>query len=291
MKPAPFEYAAPATLDAALAALEEYGYGAKVLAGGQSLIPAMNFRLMQPPMLVDLNRIPALDYIEPTASGGLRIGGMARHSAVEHSPLVAARAPLLHEAMPHIAHPQIRNRGTIGGSLAHADPAAELPVITIALEARLRLQKRGSERWVDATEFFQYMFTTDIQPNEILTEIDIPPMPKGTGWAFEEFSRRKGDYALAGVAALITVGADGVCHKARLVYLNLGEVPVIAHGAQAILEGEKPHPRLAAEAARRGSEEVEPMGSVHASPEYQRHLARVLTERALIRAFGRAAHG
>jgi carbon-monoxide dehydrogenase medium subunit len=154
MKPAPFEFVAPETVDAALEALKHYGHEAKVLAGGQSLIPAMNFRVMQPAVLVDLNRIPGLQYIHPTGSGGLRIGGMTRHSAVEHSPTVAERAPLLHEAMPHIAHPQIRNRGTIGGSLAHADPAAELPVITLALDARLKLQRPEGERWVEAGDFF-----------------------------------------------------------------------------------------------------------------------------------------
>jgi carbon-monoxide dehydrogenase medium subunit len=288
MKPAPFEYAAPDSLDAALELLDEHGSAAKILAGGQSLIPAMNFRLVQPAMLVDLNRISELSYIQSTEDGGIRIGGMTRHSMVEHSSLIAGRAPLLHETMPHIAHPQIRNRGTIGGSLAHADPAAELPVTAVALGARLRLQKKGGDRWVDAADFFHFMFTTELQPNEILTEIEIPPLPARTGWAFEEFARRRGDYALAGVAALITLDEGGVCRRARLVALNLGGLPRTASGAQAILEGEKPTPLAVESAARRFAEEVEPAGSVHASPAYQRHLARVLTERALRRAAARA---
>jgi carbon-monoxide dehydrogenase medium subunit len=288
MKPAPFEYAAPDSLDAALELLDEHGSAAKILAGGQSLIPAMNFRLVQPSMLIDLNRISELSYIQSTEGGGIRIGGMTRHSMVEHSSLIAGRAPLLHETMPHIAHPQIRNRGTIGGSLAHADPAAELPVAAVALDARLRLQKKGGDRWVDAADFFHFMFTTELQPSEILTEIEIPPLPARTGWAFEEFARRRGDYALAGIAALITLDEAGICRRARLVALNLGDGPLTASGAQAILEGEKPAPLAVESAARRFAEEVSPVGSVHASPAYQRHLARVLTERALRRAAARA---
>ena len=288
MKPPPFAYLAPDTLEAALEALASHGEEAKILAGGQSLIPAMNFRLAEPALLVDLNPVAELAYIRPTENGGVRIGAMTRQSAVERSSLVAERVPLLHEAMPLIAHPQIRNRGTVGGSLAHADPAAELPVVALALEARFRAQSRTAERWIEAADFFHFMFTTDLQPDEILTEIEFGPLPANTGWAFVEFARRRGDYALAGVAALLTLGDDGNCTRARLVYLNLGDAPIVASEAAQTLIGHPPTPERFREAARIAAEkEIDPLGSVHASPAYQRHLANVLTTQALERAAAR----
>ncbi len=289
MKPAPFHFVAPDSLEAALEALQQHGGEAKVLAGGQSLIPAMNFRVMQPAVLVDLNRIKALQFIRPTDEGGLRIGGMTRHSAVEHAIVVADRAPLLHETMPHIAHPQIRNRGTIGGSLAHADPAAELPVIAVALGARLKLERASGERWVEAQDFFQFLFTTDLQPDEVLTEIEIPPFPDDAGWAFIEFARRKGDYALVGVATWLRLDPEGRIREARLVFLNVGDIPVNATQAAEILQGERPDASLIKTAAKTAAREIEPAGSVHASPDYQRHLARVLADRSLELAWQRAA--
>ncbi len=289
MKPAPFHFVAPDSLEAALEALQQHGGEAKVLAGGQSLIPAMNFRVMQPAVLVDLNRIKALQFIRPTDEGGLRIGGMTRHSAVEHAIVVADRAPLLHETMPHIAHPQIRNRGTIGGSLAHADPAAELPVIAVALGARLKLERALGERWVEAQDFFQFLFTTDLQPDEVLTEIEIPPFPDDAGWAFIEFARRKGDYALVGVATWLRLDPEGRIREARLVFLNVGDIPVNATHAAEILQGERPDASLFKTAAKTAAREIEPAGSVHASPDYQRHLARVLADRSLELAWQRAA--
>ncbi len=289
MKPAPFHFVAPDSLEAALEALQQHGGEAKVLAGGQSLIPAMNFRVMQPAVLVDLNRIKPLQFIRPTDEGGLRIGGMTRHSAVEHAIVVADRAPLLHETMPHIAHPQIRNRGTIGGSLAHADPAAELPVIAVALGARLKLERASGERWVEAQDFFQFLFTTDLQPDEVLTEIEIPPFPDDAGWAFIEFARRKGDYALAGVATWLRLDPEGRIREARLVFLNVGDIPVNATHAAEILQGERPDASLFKTATKTAAREIEPAGSVHASPDYQRHLARVLADRSLELAWQRAA--
>jgi carbon-monoxide dehydrogenase medium subunit len=287
MKPAPFEFIAPDSLDEALDALERYGSDAKLLAGGQSLIPAMNFRLMQPAVLIDLNRISTLAYIDDNPEGGLRIGAMSRQRAVEKSALIADRAPLLHEAMPHIAHSQIRNRGTIGGSLAHADPAAELPVVALALDAIFRVRKKGGERTVAAGDFFQFMFSTDLAPDEILVEIEFPPFPERTGWAFVEFARRSGDYALGGVAAWIRLDAEGRIDRARLVYLNLGEGPLQAVETEALLEGQPPGQELFLQAGKHAAGEVEPLGNVHATPEYQRHLAGVLTERALARAAAR----
>ena len=177
----------------ALAYLADYGYEAKALAGGQSLIPTMNFRLAQPGVLIDLNHIPNLFYIRPIEAGGLRIGAMTRQRQVERDPLVAERAPLIHETMPYIAHSQIRNRGTFGGSLAHADPAAELPAVTTALNARFHARSQAGERWLPANEFFVSLFTTALEPDELLVEIELPAMPPRSGWAFTEMARRHGD--------------------------------------------------------------------------------------------------
>ncbi len=284
MKPAPFQFIAPETIEEALDALDMHGPDAKILAGGQSLIPALNFRLMQPAVLIDLNRIHSLAYISEGEDGGLRIGAMTRQRAVEKSALAAERAPLLHEAMPHIAHSQIRNRGTIGGSLAHADPAAELPVIALALDAEFRIRSSRGDRTIPAVEFFQYMFMTDMAPNEILEEIVFPPLPDETGWAFEEFARRRGDYAMAGVAAWLQFDSDGTIRQARLVYLNLGEGPLRAFETEALLAGRPPTEETFRTAGEAATREVQPLGNVHATPEYQRHLAGVLTVRALARA-------
>ncbi len=290
MKPAPFDYAAPATLAEALALKAQHGDEAKFLAGGQSLVPAMNFRLVQAALLVDLNRLSELDFVRVTDDGGLRLGAQTRQRRLEREALVRAHAPLLHEAMPEVAHPQIRNRGTLGGSLAHADPAGELPVIAVALAARLRVQSARGERWLPAAEFFQGLFTTALAPDEMLVEVALPPLPPRTGTAFVEFARRRGDYALMGVAAVVTLDDDGRCQAARLVYLNAGEGPVSAEEAAEELVGETAMPEVIGEAAAIAAEdEINPMGNVHATPAYQRHLARVLTRRALERAFDRAA--
>ncbi len=289
MKPASFKYLSPDSLDDALAAMAQHGADTKLLAGGQSLIPAMNFRVLQPAVLVDLNPLTELNYIRSGDDGGMRIGAMTRLRQLERDPLAAACAPLLHTALPHIAHAQIRNRGTLGGSLVHADPAAELPVVTLALAARYRVQNTAGSRWIDSSAFFHGFFYTAIEPDEIMVEIALPPMPARTGYAFLEIARRHGDYAMAGVAALVTLDESGVCQRARLVYLNLGDAPLDAQAAAGLLIGEKQSDELAAAvAAKAAEEEIKPMGSVHASIEYQQHLARVLTRRALIQAFERA---
>jgi len=289
MKPAPFDYAAPPSLAEALALKAEHGDEAKFLAGGQSLVPAMNFRLVQTGLLVDLNGLAELDFVRAGNGGELRIGAMTRQRRLERDPLVAAQSPLLHEAMPWVAHPQIRNRGTLGGSLAHADPAAELPVVALALQARLRAQSAHGERWITADDFFRGLFTTALAADEMLVEVALPPLPVHTGTAFVEFARRRGDYALMGVAAIVTLDPSGLIQRARLVYLNAGEGPVLAPGASALLEGRKPTPETVAEAARLAAEnEIAPSGNVHASQAYQRHLAAVLTRRAMQRAVERA---
>ncbi len=194
--------------------------------------------------------------------------------------------------MPFIAHPQIRNRGTIGGSLAHADPAAELPAIAVALRARFRLRKAGGDRWVEASDFFRGLFTTLLEPDEILVEVAIPPLPARTGWSFMEIARRHGDYAQIGVAALVTLDDSGQCREARLVYLSAGDVPIEAREAARLLVGTEISPEAIAAAADKVSrDEIHPFSDIHATADFKRHLARVLTGRALRRAVERAHNG
>ena len=293
MKPPPFQYFAPTTVEEALDLLGEHGWDAKPLAGGQSLIPTLNFRLAQPAILVDLNNISDLFYIRAGKNDGVRIGAMTRHSQVEHDALIPQRAPLVHETMPLIAHAQIRNRGTFGGSLAHNDPAAELPAVTLARGGRLRLRSQSGERWVPADEFFLGLFTTALEPEELLVEVELPALPPRTGWAIREMARRPGDYALLGVTAVVTLDDVNKCQAARLVLFSTGgEVPTDARQAVEVLVGETPTPeviRAAAETA--ASEDIDPTGDIHATAEYRRHLAKVLTRQALEQAFERVTTG
>lgn len=289
MKPAPFEYYAPKTTEEALSLLAQHGYDAKVLAGGQSLIPMMNFRLVQPAILVDLNRISELGYIRPDENGGLRIGAMTRHRQVETSSLVAERAPLVHAAMSKIAYPQVRTRGTFGGSLSHADPAAELPALSLALEGKFRLRRQDGERWVPASEFFLGLFTTLLEADELLVETLLPPMPPRSGWSLQEMTRRPHDFALMGVAAVVTLNEEGRCTSARLVFINAGDRPMAAERAAETLKGQAPSPEVLREAAEIASmQEIDPSSDIHATAEFRRHLANVLTRRALEQAFQRA---
>ncbi len=289
MKPAPFKYYAPNTVEAALTHLTQHGYDAKVLAGGQSLIPTMNFRLAQPAVLVDLNPIESLNYIQPGSDGGLRIGAMTRQAQLERSPLVAERAPLLAEAMPHIAHPQIRSRGTIGGSLVHADPAAELPAVSLVLNGRFTLQGPKGQRQLAAEDFFLGLFTTALELDELLVEVALPPMPPRSGWAFVETARRHGDFALAGVAALVTLDNAGQCADARLAFLSVGDGAALAQNAASALRGQTPNAdAIAAAAEIAAAKDIDPTGDIHASADFRRHLTKVLTRRALEQAFGRA---
>jgi carbon-monoxide dehydrogenase medium subunit len=289
MKPAPFEYHAPDSIEQALFLLHNSAGDAKLLAGGQSLVPAMNFRVVQPSVLIDLNRIPELGYIHEQ-NERLRIGAMTRERHLEHDLSVVKRTPLLHEAAPHIAHPQIRNRGTIGGSLVNADPAAELPVLMLASQARLKARNVAGERWIEAKDFFAGMFTTALEPDEILVEIEVPFLAPRTGWAFLEVAPRAGDYAMMGVAVLVTLDEADKCKHARLVYLNAGDGPVDATQAAGLLQGESLNDELINAAADMASKtEITPFGNIHASEEYQRHLANVLTKRALKIAVQRAA--
>lgn len=288
MKPAPFEYHAPDSIEEALFLLHNSGSDAKLLAGGQSLVPAMNFRVVQPSVLIDLNRMPELGYIRENGEC-LRIGAMTRERHLEFDASISQRTPLLHEAAPHIAHPQIRNRGTIGGSIVNADPAAELPVLMLASQARLKARNASGERWIDAKDFFVGMFTTALEPDEILVEIELPFMSSRTGWSFLEVAPRAGDYAMMGVAALVTLDESGKCQNVKLVYLNAGDGPVDATQAAQLLQGEMFKDELIDSAAQiASSQEINPFGNIHASVQYQRHLANVLTKKALHIAVKRA---
>jgi carbon-monoxide dehydrogenase medium subunit len=292
MKPAPFKYYAPDTVDEALVRLGEHGWDAKVLAGGQSLIPMMNFRLAQPTVLVDLNNISDLFYIRPARDGGLLVGAMTRQQQVERDPLIAERAPMIHAAMPKIAYPQIRSRGTFGGSIAHADPSAELVAASVALRGRFRLRRGSNERWVPADEFFVGLFTTVLEPDELLVEVGLPPMPKGSGWSFQEVARRHHDFALVGVAAVVALDRRGQCEETRLVYFSVGDGPVEAYQAAAVLKGQVPTPEAIREAAETAGEiDLDPNSDINASADYRRHLAKVLGRRALTEAFARGNQG
>ena len=288
MKPAPFEYYAPDSIEQAVDLFSQYNRDAKILAGGQSLVPAMNFRVVQPSVLIDLNRVGELSYIREEEDV-IRVGAMARERHLEFDASIEKRTPLLHEAVPFIAHPQIRNRGTIGGSIVHSDPAAELPVLMTALNARLKARNTSGERWIDAQDFFVGMFTTALEADEILVEIELPFMPARTGWSFMEVAPRAGDYAMMGVAALVTLDESGKCIGAKLVYLNAGEGPIHAEKATKLLEGENLNEKAIEEAAVLASEkEINPFGNMHASADFQRHLAKVLTQKTLRLATQRA---
>ena len=285
MKPAQFEYHAPTTTEEAVALLKQYAGEAKILAGGQSLVPLMNFRLSRPAALIDINRIGALAYIKE-ADGQLRFGAMTRQRAVERSDLVRSRIPLMTEATELVGHLPIRTRGTVGGSVAHADPAAEYPAVVTALEGEMVVRGSGGERTVRPEAFFVTYLTTSLAPDEILTEVRLPVPPRGSGWAFEEFSRRHGDFALAGIAALV-VAERGKCTKARLATCGAGPTPIRLRAAEEILEGSGLDEQTFQRAGARAAELVSPDSDIHASADYRRHLTKVLTVRALRRAAAR----
>jgi len=289
MKPAPFKYHAPTTVEEALAHLARHGWDAKVLAGGQSLVPMMNFRLAQPLVLVDLNNIPELFYIKPARDGGLHVGAMTRMRTMEFDPQVAERAPLIHAAIPNVAYPQVRSRGTFGGTIAHADPSAEMVAASVALRGRFRLRSPRGERWVAAEEFFVGLFTTVLDPDELLVEVALPAMPKRSGWAFLEVARRHHDFALVGVTTLVSLDRQGRCDRARLVFFSVSDGPVEAQQAASLLIGQEPTAEAIREAAETAaSADVDPNTDINASSEYRRHLVRVLGQRALTQAFERA---
>lgn len=286
MKPAPFEYVRPASVEEAIEALRAGGPGAKVLAGGQSLIPALNFRLAQPSVLVDLGSLESLRGIRRADEGGLSIGAMTRQRTVERSDVVRERAPLVSETMAWVAHPQIRNRGTIGGSLAHADPAAELPAVMLALDAAFHLRGPAGSRRIPAREFYVGLFETALSAAELLVEVEIPAMRPGSGFAIEEVSRRHGDFALAGVAVALTPAGDGSTADAAIALFSVGDRPILSRAGSDVLRGRPLDAAAIAEAAEATADALDPPGDIHATPAYRRHLVRVLTRRALERVLG-----
>lgn len=289
MKPAPFEYYAPTSVVEALEILAQLGYDGKILAGGQSLVPAMNFRMAQPAALVDLNNIAELFYVRPAADGGLLIGTMTRDSVVDRDPLVRERFPLINEVMPHIGHVQIRNRGTFGGALAHADPAGQLPMLSLALNARCHIRSQKGERWVPATEFYLGPFTPAVEPDEMLVEVALPPLAPHSGWSYQQMARQHGAQALVGVAVVVTLDERQRCQAARIALLSVGETPFLATRAMALLQGQAPTAEAIRAAAEQVATEIDPGTDIHATAEYRRHVAAVLTRRALTIAFERAA--
>lgn len=289
MKPAEFDYYAPDSLAEALEVTAQLGYDGKILAGGQSLVPAMNFRMATPAALIDLNPVVELFYIRPTETGGLSIGAMTRDSVVEESPLVKERAPLIAETMPHVAHPQIRNRGTLGGCMAHADPTAQLPAVLYTLGATFNIRSLESDRWVAAEDFFLGPFTTAIEVGEILVEMQIPGLAPRTGTAYQQVARQAGAQALVGAASLLTVDEDGRISAARIALTSVGEIPVFAAQAVATLTGAPATAEVLAQAADLAADEdIDPGGDIHCSAEYRRSLTRVLTRKSLATALERA---
>ena len=281
MKPPRFTYEAPTTLADALALLDRHGYDAKVLAGGQSLVPLMNFRLARPAVLVDINRVGGLDTIaDDEASRELVLGALVRQSDAERSPLVARRSPLLLEAIRHIGHRTIRNRGTIGGSLAHADPSAELPLVLVATDGRVELQNAAGVRTLGAREFFVSFLQTAIAANELLVRARFPWLERER-YAFVEFSRRSGDFALAAVCATAQV-RDGRVDRARIAVAGGGPVPVRALEAETALAGASlADERVRAEAGSLAAAACDVESDIHASAEYRRELIATLVTRAL----------
>jgi CO/xanthine dehydrogenase FAD-binding subunit len=290
MKPPRFEYAVPHKTDEAVALLSQHGDRAKVLAGGQSLVPLLNFRLARPEVLVDVNRVAELAYVRPLESG-VAIGALTRQHTVERADVIRARLPIVAEACRLIGHLPIRHRGTIGGSLAHADPASELPAVMVALEAELTVTRRGSRRTLPAEQFFTGMLTTALAPDELLTEVRVPGLPPRTGSAFIEIARRAGDFALVGIAVLVTLDDGGRVTRARLALCGAGPTPVRAREAERVLVGERPDGRVLDEAAEKIAAATDPPSDIHASAAFRKKLARHVGRQAIELAVRRAGGG
>jgi carbon-monoxide dehydrogenase medium subunit len=291
VKPPRFEYAAPESVEEVIEVLREAPEESTLLAGGQSLVPLLNMRMAQPSVVVDLNRVRGLDVLERTADGRLRLGAMVRQRRLETDPAVRDELPLIAEAARHIAHVPIRTRGTVGGSLAHADPAAELPATVAALRGRLLLRGPNAERAVSATEFFIGALTTAVEPGELLEAIEIEPPPAGAGWGFGEVARTHGAFALAGAAAVLHVGGAGEIDFARLALLGVGSVPYVPEWLEEMAVGEAAEEPLFRRVGARVGEEISPLDDIHASADYRRRVAAVLTARVLRDAAARSDGG
>ena len=290
MKMPAFCYHRPATVDEAVELLAEYGSDAKVLAGGQSLLPLLALRLSHPEHLVDIGRVEELGAL-CAGPGGFTVGAGVRHAAIELAPESASAAPLVAGAMPHIGHRAIRNRGTVCGSLAHADPAAELPAVALATGAELVARSTNGERSIPAADFFVGYLTSALDDTELLTAVRFPPWPPATGWSVAEISRRHGDYALVGLAAVVGVGDTGRVERAAMSFFGAGATPVRIPDAEQVLVGEHPDPAAFAEAADVVTKSIQPPDDNHATAAYRAHVAGVLTRRCLAEAHERAAAG
>ncbi len=287
MKPPSFEYRRAEDFTHAAELLSSYGDGAKLLAGGQTLIPMLNFRLARPKLLVDISNIANRDKVTDEA-GGIRIQATTVHRFVEKSALVQGKLPLLHNAIQHIAHFQIRNKGTLGGSIANADPAAELPAMSLVLDATFDVSSRRGRRSISANEFYITYMTTSLEPDEVLESVFFELPPTGSGWGFQEVSRRSGDYALVGSTAVVALDGSGKCVHARVVLFGVAPTPVRATQAEDILLGQVYSQELVKEAARLVQEVVDPEPDVHVTAAYRRSVSEVLTIRVLDDAFRRA---
>jgi carbon-monoxide dehydrogenase medium subunit len=286
MKPPPFDYYDPTALADALQVLAEHGRDIKILAGGQSLLQLLNYRLIRPPALLDINRVAELHLLQQDAEG-LKVGATIRQSELEKFPGLAEINPLLAETLPWIGHFQTRNRGTVCGSLAHADPAAELPAVALTLEAKLTLERKGGQRVLPSRKFFKAALTTVLEPDEVLTRVAFPSWNYGDGWALEQVARRPQDFALVGVVVLLTP-ADGACARARITVFGTGHPPARCESTESFLNGKVWSASLMDEAVARVRTETRARSDAQATGEYRRHVAGTLAGRALLRAARRA---
>ncbi|BAT61502.1 caffeine dehydrogenase subunit beta [Variibacter gotjawalensis] len=283
MKPAAFEYVRPESIDEVVSLLAEHGGEAKIIAGGQSLMTLLNFRMLRPALLIDINRIPDLGSVVEEA-GRLRVGARTRHHTLEMSPIVAGHFPVLSEAMSHVAHLAIRNRGTIGGSLSHADPAAELPMMAMLLDAEIEVRAKRENRTIAAADFFVAPLTSALEEDEFVTDIVFPKLPARTGWAFEEFAQRSGDFAIAAVAALVSL-RDGKIEDVRIAAMGVDETPLRFRDVEAELAGQTPTVDLMRSSAASMRTIVQPNTDLKASADYRRHLVEAIAERVLVKAW------
>lgn len=290
MKPAPFEYLAPASVEAAVETLGRHGEAARVLAGGQSLVPMLNLRLVRPGVLVSLRRIPGLDHVT-VEDGQARIGSMTRQRVVEQAAGLGRACPVLVEALGLVGHPAIRNQGTVGGSVAHADPAAEVPAVLVAVDGTVTLVSPRGRRTVPAGAFFRGPLTTAAAPDELITEVAFPTVGGpglAPGWAVEEVSRRHGDFALAGVVVVLAADREGRVADLRIALFGVEDRPTRRPGAEAAVRGTRCEPRAVAEAAALAARDLDPLDDLHAPAGLRARLAGVLARRALERAYRRA---
>jgi 2-furoyl-CoA dehydrogenase FAD binding subunit len=290
MKPCAFEYFNPRSVKEAIDLLDRFGDEAKIIAGGQSLVPMMNFRLARPEILIDINGIKELEYIK-TEDDELVVGALTRERDLEQSPLVVEKWPFLSKAISFIGHRTIRNRGTIGGSLVHADPSAEIPTSLCALNGKVKIKSASGEKILQPEEFFLTYLTTSLEPSELLVEVRIPALPEKTGWSFMELSRRSGDFAIVAVGILLFMERGGKCKETRISMGGVAPTPMRAEEAEALLTGRKITEKLIAEAARKAAEATDTESDYHASADYRRDMAKRFVQRGLLEACNRVNGG